>query len=351
MVHNRAAFESRYGTGHRIAGEFTGSLNNAGDDLALFGPVGEPILDFHYDGSWFASADGLGYSLVARDPSAPLNAWNSIEGWRISSAQGGSPGLTDPPPLNIPVVLINEVLASTPGLAGDRIELFNPNDQPVDIGGWFLTDAFYTPRKFRVPEPTSIPAHGFRVFTEADFNPAPGAATSFALDAQGDDAWLFSADASSNLTGYVHGFHFGASEGNVTLGRHVTSEGREHFVAQVAASLGATNLGPRVGPVVINELMFHPPDTGTLDNTLDEFIELVSLTNAPVPLFCELAPTNTWQLKGGVDFVFPQDLTLLPGEHLLVLNFDPADTVQLAAFRARYTLPGGVRLFGPYGAN
>src|SRR5208337_1399906 len=89
VVHNRAAFISRYGTGIRIAGEYSGSLENAGDDLTLLGPMGEPILDFSYDPSWYPITDGGGFSLVAVDPTAPPDAWGQAQNWRPSSALGG----------------------------------------------------------------------------------------------------------------------------------------------------------------------------------------------------------------------------------------------------------------------
>src|SRR5688572_28441241 len=43
IVANVAAFQSRYGSGLLILGTFTGSLNNAGDHLTLFGGLQEPI--------------------------------------------------------------------------------------------------------------------------------------------------------------------------------------------------------------------------------------------------------------------------------------------------------------------
>jgi hypothetical protein len=60
VVKNRAAFESRYGTGFRIAGEFTGQLDNSGDHIVLLGPVGEFILDFDYSDDWYASRTASG---------------------------------------------------------------------------------------------------------------------------------------------------------------------------------------------------------------------------------------------------------------------------------------------------
>lgn len=102
VVHNLDAFISRYGTGIRVAGEFSGSLANEGEHLTLVGPVGEPILDFIYDPAWFPATDGGGFSLVAVDPQAPTGDWGLAQNWRPSSELGGSPGSVDgAPPLAI----------------------------------------------------------------------------------------------------------------------------------------------------------------------------------------------------------------------------------------------------------
>jgi hypothetical protein len=40
------------------------------------------------------------------------------------------------------------------------------------------------------------------------------------------------------------------------------------------------NAAPSIGPVTINEIMYHPPDfSGGADNTRDEFIELCQRRN------------------------------------------------------------------------
>jgi len=98
VVHNQAAFYSRYGAGIRVAGEFSGSLANAGDRLTLLGPLGEPILDFSYDPNWYPVSEGGGFSLVAADLTAPPGAWGQSASWRPSSRLGGSPGSRDPAP-------------------------------------------------------------------------------------------------------------------------------------------------------------------------------------------------------------------------------------------------------------
>jgi hypothetical protein len=98
VVHNLAAFISRYGTGIRVAGEFSGSLANEGEELTLLGPLGEPILDFSYSPAWYPITDGGGFSLVAADPAASPGAWGLAQNWRPSSRLGGSPGGVDPSP-------------------------------------------------------------------------------------------------------------------------------------------------------------------------------------------------------------------------------------------------------------
>ena len=346
VVKNRAAFESRYGTGRRIAGEYSGQLNNAGDHLTLSGAVGEPIMDFNYKDGWHPLTDGLGFSLVLTNAAIPDDA----SGWRVSTALGGSPGQADDAaPAAIAPILVNEALTHSLFPAVDAIELFNPTANAVNLGGWFLSDDFFTPEKFRLPANTFIPAHGFLVFTENDFN---AAGAGFALNASGDDVWLFSGDAASNLTGYAHGFSFGAAEEGVSFGRVVLSMGDEDFVAQRTNTLGGTNAGPRVGPVVVAEIMFHPPDSGTNENFLAEFIELQNITATNVLLFDPNVPTNTWHLRNAVDFDFPTNLTLPAGARLLVVGFDPAhDPASLAAFRAAYPISTNSALLGPWAGH
>jgi hypothetical protein len=112
VVHNLAAFISRYGTGIRVAGEFSGSLANQGEELTLLGPLGEPILDFSYSPAWYPITDGGGFSLVAVDPTAPPGAWGLPQNWRPSSQLGGSPGVVDPS-LPAPPFIISPPLSQT----------------------------------------------------------------------------------------------------------------------------------------------------------------------------------------------------------------------------------------------
>ena len=109
-------------------------------------------------------------------------------------------------------------------------------------------------------------------------------------------------DATTNLTGYVHGARFGAAAAGVSLGRCVNSLGHEDFVSLLAPTLGTTNARPRVGPVVISEIMFQPPLLGADQDYEAEFIELQNVTATNVPLQTLGFPSNTWRLGNARGF-------------------------------------------------
>ncbi len=345
VVKNTGAFTARYGAGLPIAGQYLGSLENNGEELRLEDAFREKILQFDYDNAWYPITDGLGFSLVIVDANAPWQSWGDAASWRPSGTPGGAPGTNDPPPPAIAPILVNEALTHTDPPQLDALELHNPAATNVDIGGWFLSDDFNSPKKFRVPPGTVIAPGGFVTFAETNFNPGGGG---FALGSDGDEVWLFSGDAGTNLTGYFHGHDFGAAQNGVSFGRHVNSVGDDHFVAQSTNTLGATNAAPRVGPLVISEIMYHPRDSGTNDNQLDEFIELQNITATNVALYDPANRLNTWRLRNAVDFNFPTNRTLASGARLVLVGFDSANTNQLAAFRAVFAVPAGVSVLGPW---
>jgi hypothetical protein len=352
IVKHFAAFISRYGNPGNIAGVYGGTLDNGGERLVLVGPRLEPILDFSYQDDWYPLSDGLGFSLVINDPNAPLDSWDEGSSWHSSSFENGSPGTVEPAPIFIPTILVNEALPHTDPPQVDAIELFNPNPTEANIGGWYLTDDPQEPKKYQIPANTTISAGGFALFFESEFGAGP---TGFSLGSNGDDLYLFSA-TNGLLTGFAHGFDFGATSNGLTLGRYVNSQGNEDFTAQLANSLGAPNTLPLVGPVVVSEILYHPPETrsGTnlLDNSLEEFIELRNITLNSVPLFDTQHQTNTWKLSQAVSFDFPTNVTLGPTGYVVVVNFNPVtNAAQVAAFRAKFNVAPSIPLYGPYGGK
>src|SRR5665213_1640293 len=76
--------------------------------------------------------------------------------------------------LPLPGVSVNEVLTHTAAPLENAVEFYNANAGPLDIGGWFLSNAKSDLKKYRVADNTTIPAHGYQVFYEYEFNPTNG---------------------------------------------------------------------------------------------------------------------------------------------------------------------------------
>jgi len=349
VVRNEAAFTSRYGTGFRIAGEYVGALDNNGERIELIGPAEESVLDFSYNDAWYPITDGLGASLQIVNPEGAPGAWDRKSGWRPSQALGGSPGADDAPPPGFPAVRVNEALTHTDLPQIDAVELHNPTAATADLGGWFLTDDLAQPAKYVFPPGTLLGAGGYLVVYETNFNANPGLPGSFLLSSKGEGIYLLSGNG-AQWTGYLDGFEFGAAANGVSFGRHLDSQGRIHYPAQSALTLGGPNAGPRVGPVVVSEIMYHPANPPPpLDEATTEFVELSNVSGAPVPLYDVMFPTNRWRLRGAVDFDVPLNTTLPAGGRLLVVGFDPVTApATLTAFRSRYGIDGSVTILGPF---
>jgi len=349
-----AGFRSLHGVPPEVAiyGPFTqGSLNNAGERLTLVtGQDGQTILSFLYgDGrEWPAAADGMGHSLAPL-PSAlegQMDGAASYGGnWQASAYRRGSPGRADPVPP--PGPLLNELAANTPatnGYAGnDWIELYNPTDTPMVLGsGWYLSDHETNLTKWMIPPDTTIPAHGWVSFDEITgfHNPTN---IGFALDADGERVVL------SHLPGngqdrVVDVVVFKAQEPGWTWGRY--PDGAPWWRAlQPGTREEANQYAP--AEVILTEIHYHPPDgSGGADNSADEFIEWFNASTQPIDLFNS---NGAWRLDGEVTGVLPANLTLQPGQYLLWLNFDPANSAELTGFRQRLGVTNPQTIFaGPY---
>jgi len=328
LASNANAFQERYG--FSPAGQYSGKLNNSGERITLSDlPAQAVVASVQYlnQSPWPADADGLGRSLVPvaanldDDPDRPVH-------WRVSFAIHGSPGRDDPP-----IAYVNEILVHTDPPEKDSIELFNPNDAPLDLSGWFLSDSKAEPAKYQIPAGTVLPALGFGVFDQDEFNANPGSPTSFALSEHGEEAYL-AADATGCAIAFCDGFAYGDMENGVAFGRHVTSTGEVHQVTLQTPTLGAENAAPAVGPLVISEIMYNPP-LGR-----DEYVELQNSAGAELPLSEPSLPSHTWKIDG-LGFAFPPSITLAAGETVLVIS----SAVSEAAFREEYGVPASVRIF------
>lgn len=334
LARDAASFTTKY-PGVTINGVYSGQLDNSGETITLSFPTGGNVFSVTYDDAapWPVTPHGQGFSLVPKQPGVSQAPDNGAK-WRASAFTGGSPGADDPNP-NIPPIVINEILTHTDPPEKDSIELYNPTGTNVDLSGWFLTDDSNTPKKFRIPDGTTVSGAGYIFFDESQFNVGTGGNTPFAFASTGEAVYVFSALPNSQLTGYSHGFEFGAMFNGVAFERYVNSVGDELLPMEISPTFGAPNSGPRIGPIIINEIHYHPIAAG------NEFVELLNISDSTVPLFDPDARTNTWKI-GGIGYTFPTNITLGPSQSLLVVATNPA------SFRAIYGVPESVQVFGPF---
>src|SRR6185503_5563968 len=229
-------------------------LGNNGDNLILYAVDRTNVIDrFNFTGQ--AQANGVSFGRL------PDGSTNVV----FFAAGRSTPGASNFQLLMS--IIFNEVLTHTDPPLEDAIELYNPTLNPVDIGGWFLSNDKSDFKKFRIPNGTSIPGRNYKVFYEYQFNPTNGSSVPFTFNsAHGDKAYLSQGDTLGNLTGYRAKITFDAAANGVSFGRYTNSVGKVDYPPMSARSFGVDNpatvdafrtgLGlvnpyPLVGPIVI----------------------------------------------------------------------------------------------------
>ena len=352
VVQDRIAFEARYGININIAGQYTGKLNNTGERIEIQDAIGRTILNFRYKDGWRSITDGEGFSLTIIDATNPdLSSWDEKDSWRPSTYASGLPGQNDSDILPDPGdVVINEVLAHSHAEASDWIELYNATGTAIDIGGWFISDSNDNFFKYEIANGTTIGPNRYLVLYE-DLNfgniSDPGAYEPFALSENGERLYLSSAH-NDVLTGYRSTEDFGASETDVSFGRYYkASTDNYNFVSMSENTQGSANAYPKIGPIVISEIMYNPdwPEGGSYINDQYEYIELHNISVEPVTLY-DYDKSEPWKFTNGVDFTFLVDMPVtIPAGGYIVVVAKPE------AFSWRYQAVPGDILLGPYDGN
>ena len=346
VVEDVDAFMERYGDSANVLGQWSGGLSNNGEEVTLLDSSLNEITSINYGDNdpWYNAADGHGFSLVLEDPvNTPVDELGKFYRWRSSTLLGGTPGEAS---VNRSGVVVNEVLAHTDAQQSDSIELFNPNNAVISVGGWYLSDEGDDLFKYQIPAGTTIAAGGYLVFDESDFNTT---ATSFALNGSaGDQVYL--SQSVGTLVLLQDAVEFDATLNGESLGR--LSDGTGRLTRLAETSFGSANGEAEVGPLVISEVNYHPRnpsatalaiDSTITDNDL-EFIEIANPTSADVDL-------ANWRIRGEADFDFAGG-TLAAGEAIVVVSFDPAVNIaKLNAFRAQYGIGTGVTIVGGLSAS
>ena len=340
VVKDTAAFAERYQTpgttyywpGINVAGQWTGSLDNLGETVSLVASNGMEISSVPYKigGDWPERADGQGSSieLITLPPAiaSELQVRTFVadgRNWTASSLYHGSPGRFD---TFVKSVCINEVLAHT-AFTPDWLELLNTGSQPVALAGCALTANMDQPNRWVFPTNTLLQPGEFLVLTSAQLG--------FGFNKLGDRAYLLQLTG-TNVFRFLNSVDFPAAEGDVSFGRFQRSDGQVDFTELRANTPGAPNALPRVGPVVISEIMAIPPPGKA------QYVELTAITNGLVALYDPSRPTNVWRLDGVGSFAFPTGTVMQGCSSVIVCATNPS------AFRAQYGVNSAVPVFGPW---
>ncbi len=341
-------FASKYpGFPGTVVGPYIGRLNNAGERIELQDAVGQVILNFAFKDGWYHITDGNGFSLNIIDPTNPdPNSWEYNEYWQAGSVIKGTPGADDTGHVAAPGdIVINEVMTHTDTAPGDWIEMHNTTGSNINIGGWFLSDDKNDLMKYEIAadDPRALVGVGEYVVFDAvhDFgNPAdPCSHTIFGLSELGETVYLSSGSGGNLTGGYCIKEDFKAAENGVSFGRYTKSAQSGYdvdFVAMAGDSKGSADTGgARVGPVVVSEIMYHPPSNGYA-----EYVELHNITDSNVPLYDPANPQNTWKLTDedeDIDYYFPLGKSIPAHGYLLLVK-------NLTAFGSEFTAAGGVQV-------
>jgi len=120
----------------------------------------------------------------------------------------------------------------------DWIEIYNPNNNPVNVGGYFVTDILSDPTKFQIPKNdaprTTIPSKGHLIIW-CDARPLGPTHASFNLSKGGEQIGLVKPDGET----FLDSISFGIQADDVSYGRAFDGSSTWKFFAP--ATPGASN--------------------------------------------------------------------------------------------------------------
>lgn len=288
----------------------------------------------------FAEEIAYDFSLTAASPA--LNSGNPDHALDTDNSRADMGAYYSYAPSDYPfftpnLIVINEVLAHSHGSSPDWIELYNGSSQEIDLSGWYLSDNESIPQKYRIASGTTIPPKGYAVFCQdLHFGPAVSnewALIPFALSENGEKVSLLR-PGDAQTPDYIVTEDFGASETDVSFGRYYKASTRTHnFVSMREPTPGFANSKPLIGPIVISEIMYHPPISEA------EYIELSNISSNPITLYNAMT-ASPWQFTDGIQYTFPSisPVTMAPGEKILLVR-------NAIVFMQNYSPPAGTQIF------
>ena len=176
---------------------------------------------------------------------------------------------------------INEVLAQNIeavnhyGTTPDLIELYYDGAASLDLAGMSITDNADNPRKFYFPAGTIMNPGGYLVLYADDNFTKPGMHLGFAINAEGDDIYLY--DTAANGGALLDSVEFGMQIGDSSIGR-----GRDGCWRLTIPTFGQENIPQLLGDpdaLKINEWL---ADEDYFRST--DFIEIYNPHREPVDI-------------------------------------------------------------------
>lgn len=219
-------------------------LNIDSSDETIYLFANEMLLDsvnFSSENPWPIKPDGKGPTLEliesTLDNCQPQN-------WQASYINGGTPGHINSSPVF--AIRINEFMAdnasyikSPEGIYADWIELYNPLDVPVNIGGLYLSDKKTNPTKYLVPSNspsiTEISPKGFLVLWADEKTIYGPLHLNFKLSKDGEFIGIYHA----NHQQFIDTITFGIQQTDETTGR--IPDGKGDFIFFENPTIGEPN--------------------------------------------------------------------------------------------------------------
>ena len=241
-------------------------------------------------------------------------------------------------------VVINEIVASNTQVFADGdgdftdwVELYNPNNVPVDIGGWQIADDAGI--GWPIPAGNSIPANGYLIIFASDKGtpgepgfpgPADELHTNFKLSSGGETVTLinnnFSIEDSVTYPAILTDQSYG-TDGAGGFAVRETADITPLAANSVIAPTPTPTPPPPPGTpsLVINEILASNDTTiADGDGDFEDWFELFNPT-------CETIDLTGWRVADSEDgWDFPAGTDIATGETLLIWASDKGDVTNPA---------------------
>lgn len=225
-------------------------------------------------------------------------------------------------------IVINEANSHTDGYALDHIELHNTTGSAIDISGFYLDDDDDDLNNaFRIPGGTIIASHGYVFYNQNTLG--------FNVSSSGEDLYFLEDSGNPLIPTILDTAEMPQAPRDSQYGRFLLSDGITYVWTQLnTVTLGGTNGSAKVGPIVINEIMYNPPNPDA------EYIELYNPTGSAVTLY-DARNARAWEITDGFTYMFPtgSPITIDAGEYILLV-------ANSTIFNLVYggLVPGGVQI-------